>query len=154
MANWRSIYPSRFLEGALLEGREVEVTIKRIFTEELEDSKKKMVSKIIAEFVESPKQMILQKTNLLLIESALGTGDVAEWPGKKLYLGTEMVRNPETGENGPAVRVKGSPSIQGIRHFKLKLPRKKVQDVTLHGPKQAQPVSDKTQPVAEKDSAK
>lgn len=59
---------------------------------------------------EYEKGVILNATNAKEIARLYGDDDpYADWPGKKLALFTETVRNPATRELAPAIRVKAPP---------------------------------------------
>jgi hypothetical protein len=105
-------YPSRYLEASDVKEDEV-VTIQKI-TEEAVGPTQEI--KPVIYFHEHTKGVILNKTNATVIAKLYGDDEPeADWLGKTVSLFTEMVRNPQTGERGPAIRVQAPPKKKATK---------------------------------------
>ena len=75
-----SLYPSRFLRCADLNGRPMRVTIEGLKTEDIGGE-----SKVVLSFTNGTKALILNKTNGKAIAKAIGT-ETSAWRGKAIVL--------------------------------------------------------------------
>ncbi len=126
------LYPARFLKAGEFAGKEVTLTVAGVTIEELEGDKGKQ-SKGILSFKETPKLLVLNKTNGLCIKGMFGR-DTGAWIGKRLTLFPAPI---DFGDSEIAIRVKGSPDIAAPVTFELKLARKKARQVTMQKTGQA-----------------
>ena len=119
------LYPGRFLKAGELLGRKVTLTIADVDTEMLmgEDGKDK--AKATLTFKETPKQLVMCKTNGLCIKEMFGKS-LAEWIGKRVTL------FPDTWNGEPCIRVWGSPDIEADLDVQISLPRRRPFKKTLH----------------------
>lgn len=100
--NWRTI--ANELLGSWDVPNPITVQIEKverteIFNTQLRDKK----TVVVVEFAGNLKPMVLNKTNLSMIESILGTPIIEKWVGKKITIATEKVRIK--GKMEPALRV-------------------------------------------------
>jgi len=79
-------FPSKYLKAADLTGKPVIVTIKSVDYEKIENDRKVVVS-----FKGTEKQLILNLTNFISIEKALGSDNTDDWPGSKITLFPTLV---------------------------------------------------------------
>jgi hypothetical protein len=96
------VFPSRYLKAEELE-EDVEVTIKKVVLEELEDKKGEKAQKPVCYFEEGPKGLILNKTNWFMIAKQHGD-ESDDWVGKRITLTTVDV--DAFGDVVSAIRVK------------------------------------------------
>jgi hypothetical protein len=120
------LYPGRFLKAGEFKGRDVNLTITRVQVDELEGNKGKETKGIIT-FRETPKQLVLNKTNGLSIKAMFGRA-VAEWVGKRVTLYPQKI---ESDMADVAIRVRGSPDLEADVEFVLQLPRKAPKQMTM-----------------------
>jgi len=88
------MFPSKYLSGADLAGRQVVVTIATVKAEPMKDPQTHQpVTKFVLYFAESKsgKGLILNKTLANQIARALGADDTEAWPGKKVTLYPESM---------------------------------------------------------------
>lgn len=130
--DWDQLYPGRFLKAGELLGRKVTLTIQSVDLDELEGEKGKKLQGVVS-FTETPRQIPLNKTNGICLREMFGR-KLPEWVGKKVTLFEDVCRNPATGENGPCIRVWGSPSLAADKVVAVALHRRKPYMVTLHAP--------------------
>jgi hypothetical protein len=97
-----SLFPSKYLKGEDLGGKEVTVTIKCMRVEKLGQGPEKE-DKAVLYFERATKALILNRTNALAIASLYG-GETDDWRGKRIILYSEKVR--AFGKIHDAVRVK------------------------------------------------
>lgn len=121
--DWDELYPGRFIKAGDFKGKPVTLTISAVRVEELEgDTGKKM--KGILSFQKTDKSLALNKTNGLLLKAMFGRS-VQDWVGKRVTFHA-AVWNGE-----PAIRVYGSPEIDGDMTVAIQLPRKRPFDMEL-----------------------
>lgn len=99
MADINTLYPSKYLASADLQGRTVAVVIDRIEIEEVGQRKER---RPILYFQGKEKGMVLNKTNAKKITGMYGN-DYDEWVGCEISLFSMMVEFQ--GESVPAIRV-------------------------------------------------
>jgi len=80
------MYPSDYLKAAEFRGKEVTLTIKRVFVEDLKDAKGGKKKKYIIEFNETQKKLVLNITNARLIAKKLNDPKAVNWAGKQITL--------------------------------------------------------------------
>lgn len=102
------VFPTRFLKAEELD-EDVQVTIKKVVLEELEQKDGTKADKPVCYFEEGPKGLILNKTNWALIAKQHGD-ESDEWVGKTVILTTVDV--DAFGDVVSAIRVK-PPKKQG-----------------------------------------
>jgi hypothetical protein len=119
------LYPGRFIKAGEFKGKRPTLTIKDVDLDELigDDGTKKM--KGIVSFVETPKQLPLNKTNGICLRAMFGR-KLPEWVGKRVILYADKWNGEE------ATRVWGSPDIAEPMAVEVKLPRKKPINMTMH----------------------
>jgi hypothetical protein len=77
------VFPSRFLKGADLHGREMVVTIEKVAIENLPDGKRKPVVR----FKGRSQGLVLNKTCAAALEHGCGLGDeTSAWVGKRVVI--------------------------------------------------------------------
>jgi len=105
-----------FIKAADLQGRRANVTIKGARLEDLQDGKK-----IVLDFVETPKRLVLNKTNANMICDLLKNRDAEQWFGSTISLRPDKTQlqdgrtvdcirvdfelPPQTNSNGLGARV-------------------------------------------------
>ncbi len=123
--DWDELYPGRFIKAGEFKGKKPTLTIKDVDMASLvsDDGTEKL--KGVLSFVETPKQLPLNKTNGICLKAMFGR-KVQEWVGKRvtLFAGTW------NGEE--ATRIWGSPDIKEEQAVEVKLPRKKPINMTMH----------------------
>lgn len=84
--HYRLMYPSDFLSAADFKGREAHVTIKHVSVDELPVAgSTKKERRPVVQFTETPKRLVLNKTNAKTIAKLLGVY-TADWIGKRVAL--------------------------------------------------------------------
>jgi hypothetical protein len=107
MPNINDFFPSNYLRAADLGGKEVDVTIDRITSEEFEQDGKKRAKAVIHFRNAGIKPLVSNKTNSMLIAAACGSEDYGTWSGKQVRLYADLVSFK--GKVSEAVRVKRIP---------------------------------------------
>jgi hypothetical protein len=122
--SYDQLYPGRFIKAAELLGKKVTLTITDVELEDLEgdDGKK---TKALVRFKESPKMLVICKTNGICIKEMFGK-QIADWIGKRITI-FEDVWNGE-----PCTRIWGSPDIPDNMDVSIQLPRRRPMARTLH----------------------
>jgi hypothetical protein len=92
------------LRAGDLAGKEVDVTIDRVTSEEFEQDGKKRAKPVVHFRNAGIKPLVTNKTNALLIAAACGSDDYNTWPGKQVRLYADLVNF--RGKVSEAVRVK------------------------------------------------
>jgi hypothetical protein len=95
-----SKFPSKYLKGDDIEVGET-VTIKRVRDELVGRDQD---AKPVIYFDEHDRGIVLNLTNAKALVKVFGDEEDS-WAGKRVTLFTEMTRNPNTGEMGPAIRM-------------------------------------------------
>jgi hypothetical protein len=119
------LYPGRFMKAGEFGGRDLNFTITNVVIKELEGRKRE--SKGVLSFRETPKELVLNRTNGECIKAMFGR-KVAEWVGKRITLYPARIES-EFGDL--AVRVRGSPDVAADVTFTLQLARMAPRQVTL-----------------------
>lgn len=123
--DWDELYPARFLKAGELKGKRVTLTIADVDTDMLvsDDGKEKI--KGFLTFKESPKQVVLNKTNGLCLRTMFGR-KLSEWLGKRIIL------FPDKWNGEDCIRIWGSPDITEPLDAEVKLPRRKPFMMRMH----------------------
>jgi hypothetical protein len=140
------LFPNRFLKAGEFQKRDVTLTIGGVKLEELDGAKGKETKAILA-FRETPKQLVLNKTNGLSLKAMFGR-ETDAWVGKRVTLYPAEIKFEDSDL---AIRVRGSPDLTANVTFELKLARKKPRSVTLqktgaNQPRQSPPTPTPEQP--------
>jgi hypothetical protein len=122
MSAMKKWFPSPWLSAADITENEI-VTIKEV-KEEIVGKDQELKPALY--LVENDKATILNKTNAFEVVHAYGD-DETKWPGKKLMLFTERVRNPQTGLIAPAVRMTVPPKAPAPTPAKAPAPTPAVE---------------------------
>ncbi len=122
--SYDQLYPGRFIKAVELLGKKVTLTISDVELEDLEgdDGKK---TKALMRFKETPKMLVLCKTNGLCVKEMFGK-EIANWIGKRVTI-FEDVWNGE-----PATRIWGSPDLDNEMDVTVALPRRRPFKKIIH----------------------
>jgi hypothetical protein len=88
-------------------GKDVILTMKRVEVEQIPNGRGGEEDKYILYFHETPKGLVLNKTNVKKIIELVGSDDTGDWDGVKVSLYTERIK--AFGEMHNATRVKHAP---------------------------------------------
>lgn len=124
------LHPSRFLKSAEFRGKDVTYTIRSIELEELEDEQGKKKTKGIVGFAETPKLLVINRTNSDCIKGMFGR-ETDNWVGKRVTFYPAPFFDNFTKEHTTAIRVRGSPDIKESVTVSVHLPRKKATTVKM-----------------------
>lgn len=83
--DYRLLFPNDYIAAHDLRGKDVAKTIKAVTVENLRMSGGRSEKKPIVLFSDTPKKLVLNKTNAKLIAAQHGT-DTDKWPGKRVTL--------------------------------------------------------------------
>lgn len=120
------LFPGKYLKAGDFQGRDVVLTITAIALEELEGERGKQTKGIIS-FKETPKQLVLNKTNGLCLRGMFGR-DTAHWVGKRVCLFPAPI---DFQDAEICIRVRGSPDLEKDMDIEIKLARKKPRTVRM-----------------------
>jgi hypothetical protein len=101
--NWRKVMDYRYLSGEDLLDQDVTLTIKEVGIDDVQNDRGTEEKPCIA-FEETPKMLVLNKTNARKLTAALNTPSVENWIGHKITLYCETVS--AFGKQVFAVRIK------------------------------------------------
>jgi hypothetical protein len=90
MANIDEFYPSKYLRASDLKTKEIEVMIDRVESEEFEQDGSKRLKPVVHFRNNGIKPLVANKTNSMLIATALGSKDYDTWAGKQVRLYPDM----------------------------------------------------------------
>lgn len=136
--DYSQLFPNRFLESEMLQGRDWTLAIRSVDLEKLpRESKEKDANgdQIVVEetrgtiaFAGTERRLVLNKTNGLCLKAMFGR-KIDAWTGKRivLYSTTEKC----FGESMLVMRIRGSPDLPADVEFKLKLPHHKPRKMTM-----------------------
>jgi hypothetical protein len=124
------LFQSRFIKSGLFGGRDVTLTIKAIHAEELDGEDDKKESKVVINFVERPKEWLVNKTNALCLRKMFGA-ETSKWIGKRVTLFAEPFYDNLAKEQTTAIRVRGSPDIPQDMEVLIRLMKRKPQKRAL-----------------------
>ena len=108
MTNINDFFPSNYLRAADLGGKEIDVTIDRVTSEEFEQDGKKRTKPVIHFRNAGIKPLVANKTNSMLLAAACGTEDYLAWPGTQVRLYSELVSFKS--KVSEVIRVKRTPA--------------------------------------------
>jgi hypothetical protein len=103
MPSISDFYPSNYLRAADLGGKEVDVIIDRVTSDEFEQDGKKRTKPVVHFRNTGIKPLVTNKTNALLIAAACSSDDYNTWPGKQVRLYADLVNF--RGKVSEAIRV-------------------------------------------------
>lgn len=124
------LHPSRFLKAAEFKGKDVTYTVRAVEIEELESDDGKKKTKGIMSFVETGKQLVINRTNSDCFKAMFGR-ETDNWVGKRVTFWPAPYFDSFSKEHMVAVRVRGSPDITAPVSATIKLARKKATTVTM-----------------------
>ena len=125
--DYDELYPGRFLKSGLFKGKEATLTIANILLEEMED-KKGVRARGIISFTETPKQLVLNRTNGECLKGMFGR-DTGKWVGKRVTFYPATVE--AFGAPTLAIRVRGSPDLPADMEIICKVGRSGDVRVTM-----------------------
>ena len=108
MSSIHDFFPSNYLRAADLGGKEVDVTIDRVMSEDFEQDGQKRSKPVVHFRNAGIKPLVLNKTNAMLIATACGSEDYSTWAGKQVRLYADLVNF--RGKVSEAIRVKRTPA--------------------------------------------
>lgn len=120
------LYPKRFMKAGMFGGRDVTLTISKVFKEEILGDKGPKMTAILS-FAERPQQLTLNVTNGTCLKEMFGR-ETDLWVGKRVTF-FPLAYKSDYGEL--AIRVRGSPDLQAPVTFTLRLSRKKPRELTM-----------------------
>lgn len=118
------LYPGRFMKAGEFAGKKPTMTISSVDLDELEGDKGKQVKGVIS-FKETDKQWALNKTNGICLREMFGRKP-QEWVGHRITLFAGQWDGEE------AIRVWGSPELEGDKEVTVQLPRRRPIKMTMH----------------------
>lgn len=124
------LHPSRFLHSQEFKGKDVTLTITKIDLEELEDENQKKKMKGVISFGESPKLLVINRTNSDCLKGMFGR-ETDAWVGKRITFYPAPFFNNFTKEHTTCIRVRGSPDLKEATTVTVALPRKKAVQVKM-----------------------
>jgi hypothetical protein len=98
MANIDLLFPSQYVKAADLTGRRVTVRISHVKVEEVGDDRKPVLY-----FQNTPKGLVLNKTNAEMIKEITGTSETDHWVGVPIVL--FVTKTDFAGKRVDAIRV-------------------------------------------------
>ncbi len=119
------LYPGRFIKAGELLGKKVTLTIRDVEMEELQGDDGAKKAKALVSFTESPKMLVLCKTNGICIREMFGKV-LAAWVGKRITV------FEDTWNGEPCVRIWGSPDIAKDFDVEVALPRRRPFKKIMH----------------------
>lgn len=117
---YETLFPSRFIRSADMNGKDVTLTIARVFTEDIEDK-----TKAIMAFEETKKQLVVCRTNAEACKLLWGP-ECDNWLGKKLTLYAAIIKDPFGDGEITATRVRGSPDLDAPKSATIQRGRKTI----------------------------
>jgi len=108
MSSIHDFFPSNYLRAADLGGKEVDVTIDRVTSEDFEQDGQKRSKPVVHFRNKGIKPLVTNKTNAMLIATACGSEDYSTWTGKQVRLYADLVNF--RGKVSEAIRVKRTPA--------------------------------------------
>lgn len=123
--DYDQLYPGRFLKAGELLGKKVTLTIADVDLEDLVGEDGKPKAKATLAFRETPKMMVMCKTNGICLREMFGK-QLADWIGKRVTI------FPDTWNGEPCIRIWGSPDIAAEVEVTVSLPRRRPFKKTMH----------------------
>jgi hypothetical protein len=135
---YETLFPSRFIRSADFAGKDVTLTIAKVFSEDIEDK-----SKAIMAFEGTKKQLVLCRTNAEACKLMWGP-ETDDWLGKRLTLYAAIIKDPFGDGEITATRVRGSPELERPLSAVVQRGRKTIKvSVQPTGQKKAAPAAAK-----------
>lgn len=104
VTHWKKLTNPHYLGAHDLQpGQEVKVTIEKVQVEKVKGTDGKDEDCVVCYFVGAKKPMILNKTNMKMIQKVHATPYIEQWAGKAVYLRPEKVK--AFGEVVDALRI-------------------------------------------------
>lgn len=132
------LYPKRFIKAGQFGGKDLTMRITGVEVEKLGEETKQKVKAILS-FARTDKQMVLNKTNGECVRAMFGR-DTSNWVGKLVTFYPCPMKDPFTGEDIVAIRVRGSPEIEATKQFQARLGQK-IKTLTVYKTKVGQPTA-------------
>jgi hypothetical protein len=107
MTSIDDFYPSKYLRADDLKGKEIEVTIDHVESEEFSQDGGTRNKPVVHFRNGGLKPLICNKTNSTRIATALNNKDYTTWPGKRILLYSDM--EEFKGQVHEVVRVRRAP---------------------------------------------
>lgn len=108
VVDYEEMFPNRFLKSGLFAVRPLTLTIKSVDTDELPSEDGGTKEKGIISFVQTDKQLSVNRTNAETIRCMFGR-KAADWVGKRITFCSEVVKMK--GKPVDSIRIFGSPDI-------------------------------------------
>lgn len=117
------LFPGRFIKAGEMHGKDVTLTIKSVYVDNIEGEDGREKPQAIITFSEIAREWALNRTNASCLRAMWGD-DTDHWIGKRVTLYPE---NDSSGmsESGVCLRVKGSPDLDKTIEATIKLPRRR-----------------------------
>jgi len=113
-----SMFESRFIRPADLQGRDWTLTIAAVRSEMLQSKFGRERPCPIVAFQGATKELVVNRTNSEAMKAMWG-GETDAWIGRRVTL------YPALYEGKPAIRVRGSPDLEAPIDVELRLPKRK-----------------------------
>lgn len=121
--SYDQLFPGRFIKAGEFGGKDVTLTIERVYVDGLETESGATEKRAIVAFKETQREWVLIKTNAQCLVAMWGA-DSDDWLGKRVTLHPEA--DPSgLSDSGLCIRVKGSPDLSEAVTATIKLPRRK-----------------------------
>lgn len=124
------LHPTRFLKSAEFKGKDVTLTIADVVLEELEREDNSKEAKGVMAFRDSPKLLVLNRTNTDCLKSMFGV-ETERWKGKRVTFFPFPMKDPFTGQPITAIRLRGSPDITAPVSVTIRLRKRKPTVMTM-----------------------
>ena len=124
------LHPTRFLKSSEFKGKDVTHVISDVVLEEMEREDNSKETKGIVAFSDTPKLLILNRTNSDCLKAMFGP-ETDAWRGKRVTFFPMPMVNPFTKENITAIRLRGSPDIAAPVAVSIKLRKRKASTMTM-----------------------
>lgn len=125
------LHPSRFLKSAEFLGKDVTFTIAEVALEELERDDNSKETKGVVAFKETPKLLLLNRTNSTCLKEMFGV-ETEAWKGKRVTFFPFPMTDPFTKKPISAIRLRGSPDIAAPVSVSIKLRKRKATVMTMN----------------------
>lgn len=119
------MFPGKYMKAGQFKGRDVTLTIASVDLEEFTEGKEVEVRGILtfrepAKGTKQPLRLVLNKTNATAIKGMFGR-ETNSWVGKRVTFFPAAI---EYGDSDLAIRVRGSPDLDGPKEWQSKIGRK------------------------------
>ncbi len=103
--DYETLFPGRFIKSADLKGKDVNLVVRGVRAEKIDDKVKAVVT-----FEGTPKEWVLNRTNAEALKLCFGR-DTDDWLGKMITIYPATIKDPFADGDISAIRVRGSPDI-------------------------------------------